>query len=51
MVNTTLMLILVLVVERSGLIMLLVHPVILNLYSVVVILLEKRTVVTQKMLE
>ena len=50
MVNTTLEHILVLVVERSGWMMLLVHLVILNFYSVVVVLLERKLVVTQKML-
>ena len=42
--------ILVLVVEISGWKMLLVHLVILNFYSVVVVLLESKLVVTQKML-
>ena len=51
MVNTTVVHILVQVVERSGWMMLLVHLVILNFYSVVVVLLERRLVVTQKMLE
>ena len=51
MVSTTLEHILVLVVERSGWMMLLVHLVTLNFSSVVVVLLEKRVAVTQRMLE
>ena len=43
--------ILVLVMERSGWMMLLVHLVTLNFYSVVVVLLESKHVVIQKMLE
>ena len=51
MENTTAMHILVLVVERSGWKMLPAQLVILNFYSAVVVLLERRLVVTQKMLE
>ena len=51
MASTTVLHILVLVVERSGWMMLLVHLVTLNFYSVVVGLLERGLVVTQRMLE
>ena len=50
MENSIIVRILVLVVERSGWKMLLVHLVILNFYSVVVVLLERKLVVTRKML-
>ena len=50
MENTIVLGILVLVVEKSGWKMLLVQLVILNFYSVVVVLLESKHVVTQKML-
>ena len=51
MANTIVVHILVLVVEKSGWKMLLAQLVILNFYSVVVVLLERKLVVTQKMLE
>ena len=50
MENSIIVRILVLVVERSGWKMLLVQLVILNFCSVVVVLLESKHVVTQKML-
>ena len=51
MANTTMEHILVLAMERSGWMMLFVHLVTLNFYSVVVVLLERGLVLMQRMLE